>query len=233
MTGEEILAIAKRHGVEVTLFGDEVRIAGEPTEELRALFKDRKQALIAALKRVEEIELKRRRALDDRVDLFMRKRGLARTKAEREAEIETYRIAVVEYLNETFAPTPPDICAHCNGLETAIDPLLPFGEDPNHAWVHRNCSEQWRRARRAAAVAALAQMGINQPVEDAVEPRRPELAKSIGKRFCDGMKLETMGHVSEAHVSEGKALAACKTAEIERRGMAAHVLQKPESAWKP
>jgi hypothetical protein len=40
-------------------------------------------------------------------------------------------------------PTSPSRCAHCGGLETRGNVLLPIGVN-DHVWVHDLCREAWR-----------------------------------------------------------------------------------------
>ena len=87
-------------------------------------------------------------------------RNLPRPEAERAA----YQNVFVEFLNDT---TPvgcdPNTCLRCRRPEEPGHVLIPLGIGRQTAWLHRECSDLWREARRAAAVAKLAEMGIVSP----------------------------------------------------------------------
>jgi hypothetical protein len=45
-------------------------------------------------------------------------------------------------------PTSNAQCAHCGVIETKDDPLVPIGTR-DHVWLHKDCHEEWLRARHA------------------------------------------------------------------------------------
>jgi hypothetical protein len=80
------------------------------------------------------------------------------------AEARAFGACVCEWLNRNPARLSPGRCLGCGHAEHPHDPLLPFGtESSGHAWLHSCCWPAWHSARRAAAIAALAAMGIDQP----------------------------------------------------------------------
>ena len=75
-----------------------------------------------------------------------------------------FDILLAELLDPTFLRTRrPDRCAHCGGLEASNAVLKPIGWGVRHAWLHDGCSAPWREARRIAAIAKMATMGIVSP----------------------------------------------------------------------
>ena len=75
-----------------------------------------------------------------------------------------FDILLAELLDRTFLRTRrPDRCAHCGGLEASNAVLKPIGWGVRHAWLHDGCSAPWREARRIAAIAKMATMGIVSP----------------------------------------------------------------------
>jgi hypothetical protein len=78
-----------------------------------------------------------------------------------EAEARAFDCCVVEWLNRNPVRSPPGRCSGCGQAEHSDDPLLPFGTEPTgRAWLHSRCWPAWHAARKAEAIAALAQLGI-------------------------------------------------------------------------
>jgi hypothetical protein len=78
-----------------------------------------------------------------------------------EAEARAFDCCFVEWLNRNPVRSPPGQCLGCGQTEHSDDPLLPFGTEPTgHAWLHSRCWPSWHAARKAEAIAALAQLGI-------------------------------------------------------------------------
>lgn len=103
---------------------------------------------------------------DERAGIVEFDGGLPRA----EAEACAFNCCVVEWLNRNPVRSPSCGCLSCGGAEHAHDPLLPLGtEGSGHAWLHYGCSSAWRSGRQAAAVTALAAMGIFQ-TEDTIGP---------------------------------------------------------------
>ena len=81
-----------------------------------------------------------------------------------EAEARAIDCCVAEWLTRHPVPSPPGRCAWCSGTGLSGAVVVPFGtESGNHTWLHSNCWPAWHAARRAAAIAALAAMGIDHP----------------------------------------------------------------------
>jgi hypothetical protein len=102
-----------------------------------------------------------RRFLAVRTEAIMKRRGLSRPEAEREA----FSHLVVEFLNLTHPNADPARCAQCGGPGSQNDVLLPIGVGARHTWLHGHCWESWRARRRAEVEKELAQFGIVKPVE--------------------------------------------------------------------
>jgi hypothetical protein len=100
-----------------------------------------------------------REAFEDRVKALMDLRGLSRLGAERAA----FDNLLVERMNATHPDTPSERCAHCGRPETPDATLKPIGWGVRHAWLHDRCWPEWREARRVAAIAKMATIGIVRP----------------------------------------------------------------------
>ena len=90
----------------------------------------------------------------------MRIRNLPRPEAEKAA----YQNVLVEFLNDAMpAGCDPNTCLWCRRPEEPGHVLIPLGIGRQTAWLHRECSDRWREARRADAVKTLAKMDIAEP----------------------------------------------------------------------
>jgi hypothetical protein len=83
-----------------------------------------------------------------------------------DAEARAFACCVEEWLNRSFARSPPgrrfprgdgDLL-HDTGRSHRIGPT-------EHVWLHSRCWPAWHPGRKAAAVAALAAMGIALPLK--------------------------------------------------------------------
>ena len=80
------------------------------------------------------------------------------------AEAQAFECTVVRWLTENPAQSMPGVCLACGGVDRAHDCLLPFGAEPTgHVWLHSECWAGWHRGRRAEAIAALAELGVQAP----------------------------------------------------------------------
>ena len=75
----------------------------------------------------------------------------------REAKVEILaalrRQAVVQWVNDRFVSSPPDVCAAgCGRPGLPLAPLLPVFVGEDEAWFHKLCYRQWfeRRCEEAA-----------------------------------------------------------------------------------
>jgi hypothetical protein len=77
------------------------------------------------------------------------------------AEAQAFACCVTEWMNRNPETSSPEQCVVCGGGDSANDPLLPFGVEPDgHAWLHSRCWQGWYERREADAAIALAKMGI-------------------------------------------------------------------------
>ena len=77
-----------------------------------------------------------------------------------EAEARAFECTLIAWMNRTPAPAnEPERCAHCSGATTAGD-ALPFLNAVGYVWLHTDCHAAWAERRRAEALAALQDMGI-------------------------------------------------------------------------
>ena len=65
-----------------------------------------------------------------------------------------YQTRVIEWLNANPAPSSPDRCAGCRGMDAPGAALVPFGTTAP-AWLHPGCWRAWYNKRLAKAGAAL------------------------------------------------------------------------------
>jgi len=83
-----------------------------------------------------------------------------------QAEARAFTCCVAEWLRRNPARSAPGRCVGYGGGERSNDPFLPFGtEASSYAWLHSSCWPAWYDARRAGAIAALSELGINPPPE--------------------------------------------------------------------
>jgi hypothetical protein len=160
MSAVEALEAAYAAGVELALDGDDIVLkaaSAPPVAVLNAL--SLHKAEIVALLRpgqggwsAEDWQA----FFDERAGIIEFDGGLPRTGAEAEA----FDCCIVEWLNRNPARSPPGRCLGCGEAEHPHDPLLPFGTESGHAWLHSRCWPAWHASRQAEAVAALAKHRI-------------------------------------------------------------------------
>lgn len=94
--------------------------------------------------------------LEERTGIAEYDGGLARVDAERQA----YECCVVEWQWRNPPPASGlERCAHC-GEPLGEDGLPCLTGDGGHVWLHSGCHGDWTARRRAAAVAALTNLGL-------------------------------------------------------------------------
>jgi hypothetical protein len=151
------IAEARAAGVELGLDGDALALeASAPPSPAVIESLSRHKAEIIALLRLADDGWS---ALDWWA--FFRERTRMAAVQGIEAEARGFDCCVVEWLNRNPVRSPPGRCLGCGQAEHSDDPLLPFGTEPTgHAWLHSRCWPAWHAARKAEAIAALAQLGI-------------------------------------------------------------------------
>jgi hypothetical protein len=70
----------------------------------------------------------------------------------REAE---ERRRIVQWVNDHFASSPPDVCAHCGGGPRSEDPFVLLFVGNDRGEVHASCHSAWLAEREAEARRAL------------------------------------------------------------------------------
>jgi hypothetical protein len=66
------------------------------------------------------------------------------------------RQAVVQWVNDRFAPSPPDVCAAgCGRPGLPLAPLIPVFVGEDQAWFHEPCYKQWLEKRYGEAALSL------------------------------------------------------------------------------
>lgn len=107
---------------------------------------------------------------DERAAIAEFEGGLARA----DAEAQAFACCVWEWVDRHPVDTSPDRCLACGRQEAAANLLSPYGaEDHGHAWLHSSCWPGWHEARKAEAVVALVNAGINMP---------PKFSNDFGKK---------------------------------------------------
>jgi hypothetical protein len=131
MTVHEALELAQRHGVRVTLNGNNLSLEADavPPADVVATLKSLEPAILG--------ELRLGQALD----------------RQRREEVE--RRDITRWINTHFASSPPGCCVHCGGGPRWGERFFPISVGANRADVHASCHQAWRSAREAEARRAL------------------------------------------------------------------------------
>ncbi len=88
------------------------------------------------------------------------------TRADAEANANAFECAVVRWMNRNPpADADEDHCAACGRALGRIgeDAVPVLAGEGRHAWVHHGCHGRLMAARRAAAITALAALGLTPP----------------------------------------------------------------------
>ncbi len=160
------LKAARNVGVRVTVDGGDLVLDAEvpPPEPILDVLRRLKPEIVALLAADADDW-----SAEDWQTFFDERAGIAEFDGEQtraDAEANAFECAVVRWMNRN----PPvdadeDRCAECGG------PLGRIGEDAvavlagegRHAWVHHGCHGRLMAARRAAAITALAGLGVTVP----------------------------------------------------------------------
>lgn len=100
---------------------------------------------------------------DERAGIAEFDGGLPRDQAEARA----FSCCVGEWIHHNPVRSPSGRCDHCGQSKGMLLPYLTgySVKDPEHTWLHQECSQAWHQERRAKAVAAVMAMGISIPVK--------------------------------------------------------------------
>jgi hypothetical protein len=161
MSAAEALKAARNAGVRLGIDGDALTLeaATAPPPTVLDLLARHKATVITLLRPANDGWSGERwlAYFDERAGVAEFDGGLPR----REAEARAFEFCIVEWLNRNPARSLPGRCLGCGGSEHDHDKLLPFGTEPTgHAWLHSRCWPPWHAARKAEAIAALAELGI-------------------------------------------------------------------------
>ena len=164
MSAVQALKAAGDAGVRIGIDGDALTLDADaaPPSAVLDLLSRHKAGVVALLRKCSDGWSGEdwRSFFDERVGIAEFDGGLPRDKAEARA----FARCAAEWLNRNPVRSPPGRCVGCGGSERSHDKLLPFGaEQTGDAWLHSRCWPAWLAARKAAAVAALAAMGITPP----------------------------------------------------------------------
>jgi hypothetical protein len=151
----EALRAARAAGIDFALDGDDLVLsaASAPPAALLDGLSRHKAEIVALLRpapdgwSAEDWQV----FFDERAGIAEFEGGLPRASAEARA----FECCVVERLNRNLYRSAPGHCLGCGGREYAHDPLLAYGTELGHAWLHSRCWEVWHANRKAEAVAIL------------------------------------------------------------------------------
>ena len=160
MNAAEVLKAARAAGIQVQIDGADLLLkasAPPPAGVLEEL--SRHKARILTLLRAGNLYWTAedwRTFFDERAAIVEFDGGLSRAQANAQA----LEHCVIEWLNRNPAQSAPACCVACGGGNRRGDPLLPFGTENGHVWLHGTCWPEWHQLRRAEAIAALRAMAI-------------------------------------------------------------------------
>ena len=163
MTAEEIIEDAKHANVSLSLSesGNISAKGRQPDiEQLLPIIRQNKHAILRLLRGAV-----RKWTPQDWLEYFDERAGIAEFDGglpRDQAEVRALSCCVGEWLHHHLVRSPVgrcDLCGRSDGM------LLPFltdyaMKDPGHTWLHESCSDTWHQQRKAAAIAALNDMGI-------------------------------------------------------------------------
>jgi len=174
-TAQQALGVARAAGVLVQLDGDDLVLeaSAAPPADVLDLLSRHKFSIVTLLRPNRDSWLAEdwHAFFHERAGIAEYDGGLPRT----EAEAHAFECCVIEWLNRNPAPSPAGRCKWCGRSESCDAVVLPFGTEPGtHAWLHAGCWAAWHQARRAEAVAVLAQVGIGYTATQVFERFRSE-----------------------------------------------------------
>jgi hypothetical protein len=156
MSAAEILREARSAGIDLCVEGGDLALQAhsEPPADLLQRLARHKAEIVALLRpgrdgwSSEDWQV----YFDERAAIAEYDGGLPRPQA----EVLALACCVAEWMDRTPAHTPNNACAGCGGLETANDPLLPYGGGAaGHSWLHAPCWQGWFDRQKAEAETSL------------------------------------------------------------------------------
>ena len=100
-------------------------------------------------------------SFEERAAIAVHDGGLPRHAAEAQA----FQCSITDWMNKNPPPSSdPERCAQCDQPMTSHEALPFLTGGGGHVWLHGRCHDDWMERRRAAAIEALAALGITAPV---------------------------------------------------------------------
>jgi hypothetical protein len=162
MSAVEALKRARVAGIRVGIDGDylELGASAPPPPEVLDLLARYKTEILTLLRRGSDSW-----SAEDWLEFYEERCGIAEFDAglpRAQAEAEAFSCCIWEWLRRNPVRSPPGRCEQC-GMTCGL--LLPYltdysVKDPGHTWLHKDCGEAWRAARRDCATRALRAIGI-------------------------------------------------------------------------
>ena len=163
MSAAKVVMEARAAGVQLRVVDEDLALAAatKPLAAVLELLSRHKPAIVGWLRpgpggwSAEDWNV----FFDERAGIAEFERGLPRNTAEARA----FKCCVVEWLNNNPARATAGRCPRCGSEDNNYDPLIPYGCSSNRiVWLHSRCWPGWYSARKATAIAALAEMGIRE-----------------------------------------------------------------------
>ena len=162
MSAAEALMQARAAGIRLGIDGEALVLEAAmspPTDLLDLLTRHKDDIIVLLKKRTDGWSAK------DWLEYFDERAGIAEFDGglpRDQAEARALSCCVGEWLHHHPVRSPVgrcDLCGRSDGM------LLPFltdyaMKDPGHTGLHESCSDTWHQQRKAAAIAALNDMGI-------------------------------------------------------------------------
>jgi hypothetical protein len=166
MTAVEVLKSTREAGIVVVVDGEDLLLEArvEPPEAILQAIAHNKAAIVAILRRQTNTW-----SADEWQAFFAERAGIIEFDgrvSRKLAEDRAFQHCVIEWLNRNPAPSTPNSCAWCEGLEVNGAVILPFGTNVHgHTWLHHHCWDAWYASRENEAIEALSKLCIKQNME--------------------------------------------------------------------
>ncbi len=165
MNPSEALNAVRAAGVNIKVDGDDLVLeaAAPPPSAVLDVLSYHKVSILALLRSVAIGRSAEdwRALFEERTKVFQRDAGLQRDLAEAKA----LAACIATWLNKNPVISPAGRCVVCGRGDRLNDVVLPYGTTPpGAAWLHGTCWPTWSRERREQASAALAAIGIANPL---------------------------------------------------------------------
>lgn len=164
MTAADALKTARDAGIDVSLDGEDLALEAPapPPADILALLSRHKAGIVAILQPGPDGW-----SAEDWQAFRLEQAAIAEFDgglAPIDAEIRAFDCCVAEWLHRNPQYESSARCLVCQHSDRVNDRLLPVGiAGAGEVWLHSSCAREWAVARKSAAVAALAVMGITRP----------------------------------------------------------------------